>query len=673
MQKESAMTPNSCGRPAPPKSGATGGRCHRCTRPGTVWCPASEVERGGVVRSAHAHAAGREGPENGGSVEEPRDVRAARELVVARAPPGPARDRSTRDVSGRNRRCESENHEDQTPTRVDARPESRAHAPNAVVRGEKFDGRSPVFGMWMNTGPACIASGRASAPRSVTGTGPVGRKPANATPTAAAPAAYLAMRAYRDESHAPSPSDAAAPSGLRPAARAAERLALAHAHRVVPCGSTRAQRLQLPSSTVDYDPFALFTGWHRKMDAFSQPSVFLSIIFDFQSFHRRFLVYTDEPPPAPIERLVRSRPPPRLFHVRHAPGRGVAPPFLPTELDHRGDPRDRSRLHHRARRPALKNTRALSYRRRRARRSPPGPSSRRARSRRARAPRARSSSRKRHTPRIHRARAPRPPRWRWRGSRGPSFPYPIRTSSTATSSPFSPCTYMRGSTAYTLLFSSDVSDPPDVVAARKSGPREPFFTSTKMPSARASTGNTSMGRQVSMGVRRRRTGFSGYHDLISPVRRSNVDAVHGHTMQPSWVRRALVNPSEKAPSAGERDSMHTTESLYQKMRMDLPSASTLRAVSAREVLEVADLGEGRGRARARGGLGRGTRPRRGRGERRRRRRTRGRRGRRARRACGAPRSGAWRSRERRRTRGTLRHGTRRPGRIRARRARRWRT
>jgi hypothetical protein len=106
----------------------------------------------------------------------------------------------------------------------------------------------PFFGMWMNTGPACIASGRAWAPRSVTGTGPAGRKPANATtPTATAPAAYLATRAYRDESRAPSRSDPNAPSGPRPAAPASSGtrsltslIALCRADRPGPRGYTRA-------------------------------------------------------------------------------------------------------------------------------------------------------------------------------------------------------------------------------------------------------------------------------------------------------------------------------------------------------------------------------------------------------------------------------------------------
>ena len=106
----------------------------------------------------------------------------------------------------------------------------------------------PFFGMWMNTGPACIASGRAWAPRSVTGTGPDGRKPANATtPTATAPAAYLATRAYRDESRAPSRSDPDAPSGPRPAAPASSGtrsltslIALCRTDRPGPRGYTRA-------------------------------------------------------------------------------------------------------------------------------------------------------------------------------------------------------------------------------------------------------------------------------------------------------------------------------------------------------------------------------------------------------------------------------------------------
>ena len=49
-------------------------------------------------------------------------------------------------------------------------------------------------------------------------------------------------------------------------------------------------------------------------------------------------------------------------------------------------------------------------------------------------------------------------------------------------------------------------------------------------------------------------------------------------MQPSWVSRAFSKPSEKAPSAGDRDSMATMESLYQNMRMDLPSALTFLRV-----------------------------------------------------------------------------------------------
>ena len=244
--------------------------------------PEIEVERGGVVRSAHAHAAGREGPENGGSVEEPRDVRAARELVVARPhrdPRGIVQLETCRVGIGGARVKTTRIRRQRGSTRVPSR--ARTHRTPLYAARSSMD-VPPFFGMWMNTGPACIASGRASAPRSVTGTGPVGRKPANATPTAAAPAAYLAMRAYRDESHAPSRSDAAAPSGLRPAARASSgsrsltaRIALCRADRPEPRGyNSRARRVV----TI---PSPCSRGGIEKWTRFRSHRFFLSIITYF--------------------------------------------------------------------------------------------------------------------------------------------------------------------------------------------------------------------------------------------------------------------------------------------------------------------------------------------------------------------------------------------------------
>ena len=233
---------------------------------------------------------------------------------------------------------------------------------------------------------ACSPSSRGlPAPRSVTGTGPVAAEACERHANRGRPAAYLAMRAYRDESHAPSPSDAAAPSGLRPAARASS--------------GSRSLTGRASRCAVRIDPSPEVTtpeldGWLRslrpvhgvasKMDAFSQPSVFpFNRFFDFQSFHRRFLVYTDEPPPAPIERLVRSRPPPAAISRKtrsSAEARRTRLAFSSRNSTTAETPAIVRVSHHRAA-PSAQEHHPLSYRRRRARRSPPGPSSRRARSR----------------------------------------------------------------------------------------------------------------------------------------------------------------------------------------------------------------------------------------------------------------------------------------------------
>ena len=88
MQKESAMTPNSCGRPAPPKSGATGGRCHTLhERPGTVWYPKSKSN---VEASFAAHMPMlREGKDQKTEDQsKSRETFARRESWSSRAPTG---------------------------------------------------------------------------------------------------------------------------------------------------------------------------------------------------------------------------------------------------------------------------------------------------------------------------------------------------------------------------------------------------------------------------------------------------------------------------------------------------------------------------------------------------------------------------------------------------------
>lgn len=50
-------------------------------------------------------------------------------------------------------------------------------------------------------------------------------------------------------------------------------------------------------------------------------------------------------------------------------------------------------------------------------------------------------------------------------------------------------------------------------------------------------------RQVDAGVRNRSTKLSGYQDLTSPLRKSNMLPVPGHSMQYSWFSRLLMKPS----------------------------------------------------------------------------------------------------------------------------------
>jgi hypothetical protein len=154
------------------------------------------------------------------------------------------------------------------------------------------------------------------------------------------------------------------------------------------------------------------------------------------------------------------------------------------------------------------------------------------------------------------------------------------------------------------LFSRLVSDPPDVVAARKLGPSEPFLMSTKMPSGRTNTGNTSMGRHVSRGVSRRKTGFSGYHALISPVFRSKVDAGAGAHDAPV-LRQARVREALAERTLRGRAALDAHDGVLVPEDEDaLAERIHLLAVAAGQILERADLAEalgggleGRGRGR----------------------------------------------------------------------------
>ena len=61
---------------------------------------------------------------------------------------------------------------------------------------------------------------------------------------------------------------------------------------------------------------------------------------------------------------------------------------------------------------------------------------------------------------------------------------------------------------------------------------------------------------------------------MAPVFKSNLLFVVGHSMHASCVSRAFSNPSEYAPSAGERDSIANTVSRYQNINTDFPNART---------------------------------------------------------------------------------------------------